>query len=368
LKLLAIDVGTGTQDILLLDTAQTVENAVKMVVPSPTRMVAGRIEEASRQGKALLVTGVNMGGGPSTGALKQHIALGLRAYATPQAATTFDDDLNVVRSWGVTIVSDDEASRLSDVARVETRDLDLETIRKALAAFDVSPHFDGLAVAVLDHGEAPPGVSDRLFRFQHFRRVVESDNRILAFAYLPAELPSYLTRMRSVAESARGEDCPLVLLDTGPAAALGSLEDAQVARHQADGVGLVNLGNMHALGFYLQGERILGLFEHHTGLLDGPALESHITRFLQGRLTHEEVFEHHGHGCLMLDTAPRPKDVFLAATGPQRVKFLKTGLRPYFATPFGDMMVAGCFGLIRAFAHKVPAWGEEIERALAQRV
>lgn len=367
MKLLAIDVGTGTQDIVLLNTSQTVENAVKMVMPSPTRIVAGRIEAASREGKPLLVTGVNMGGGPDTGALKQHIALGLRAYATPEAARTFDDDLEVVRSWGVTLVSAEEAARLQDVVRVETRDLDLDTIRRALAAFDVSPDFDGLAVAVLDHGEAPPGVSDRLFRFQHFRRVVEADNRILAFAYLPSELPPYLTRMRSVAQSA-GTGCPLVLLDTGPAAALGSLEDAQVARHQADGVGLVNLGNMHALAFYLQGESILGLFEHHTGLLDGAALETHINRFLEGRLTHEEVFEHHGHGCLMLDQAPRPKDVFLAATGPQRVKLLKTSLRPYFATPFGDMMVAGCFGLIRAFAHKVPRWREEIERSLAQRV
>jgi hypothetical protein len=28
--------------------------------------------------------------------------------------------------------------------------------------------------------------------------------------------------------------------------------------------------------------------------------------------------------------------------------------RPYFAVPYGDMMIAGCFGLLRAFADVYP--------------
>ena len=36
MKILAIDMGTGTQDILLFDSAGPVENSVKMVMPSDT--------------------------------------------------------------------------------------------------------------------------------------------------------------------------------------------------------------------------------------------------------------------------------------------------------------------------------------------
>jgi hypothetical protein len=31
-------------------------------------------------------------------------------------------------------------------------------------------------------------------------------------------------------------------------------------------------------------------------------------------------------------------------------------LRPYFAVPFGDMMIAGCFGLLAATAEVLPDW------------
>ena len=37
MRILAIDVGTGTQDILLFDSTQPVENALQMIMPSPRR-------------------------------------------------------------------------------------------------------------------------------------------------------------------------------------------------------------------------------------------------------------------------------------------------------------------------------------------
>jgi uncharacterized protein (DUF1786 family) len=43
MKILAIDVGTGTQDIMLYDSKNSIENAVKMVLPSPTKIMADRI-------------------------------------------------------------------------------------------------------------------------------------------------------------------------------------------------------------------------------------------------------------------------------------------------------------------------------------
>ena len=46
-------------------------------------------------------------------------------------------------------------------------DLDLHAICVALAAFGVDARYDGIAVAVFDHGNAPPDVSDRVFRFNY---------------------------------------------------------------------------------------------------------------------------------------------------------------------------------------------------------
>jgi hypothetical protein len=39
-------------------------------------------------------------------------------------------------------------------------------------------------------------------------------------------------------------------------------------------------------------------------------------------------------------------------------------LRPYFATPFGDMMIAGCFGLLVATADVLPDLTEVIQRSM----
>ena len=39
-------------------------------------------------------------------------------------------------------------------------------------------------------------------------------------------------------------------------------------------------------------------------------------------------------------------------------------LRPYFATPFGDMMIAGCFGLLAATGEVLPDLTETIHRSM----
>ena len=60
----------------------------------------------------------------------------------------------------------------------------------------------------------------------------------------------------------------------------------------------------------------------------------------------------------------KPGHPFVSVTGPRRWLMRHSRLSPYFAAPYGDMMLTGCFGLLRAFAHKMPAWREEIEKAL----
>jgi len=364
-KILAVDVGTGTQDIVLFDSTQPVENALQLIMPSPTQIAAGRIRRATEAGRAVVLTGKTAGGGPCHWALEDHLRAGRGAYATPEAATTFDDDLDNVAAMGVTVVSEDEAARV-DGEHVRLRDLDLEAIRTALAAFDVSGDFDGIAAGCLDHGAAPPGYSDRLFRFDHLKRVVEGRNDLRAFACLPEDLPDYLTRARTLMSYIEGE-APSVFLDTGPAAALGALQDPIVAEQNERVV--LNLGNMHALCFHLRGTQIVSLYEHHTGEVTAAQVKDFTERLAVGTLAHEEVFGSKGHGAFYTSVRNEKEErgkgmPFVAVTGPQRGKVRGSRLAPYFAAPHGDMMVSGCFGLLWAFAEKRPEFAGDVLPAL----
>ena len=359
MKILAIDVGTGTQDILLFDSRRAVENSVQLVMPAPTVIAAQRVRNATAARQDIVFTGVNMGGGPVTGALADHVAAGLSAHATPSAAVTFDDDLEAVQRMGVVIVSEEEANDLPG-ARIRLADLDLEMVRRALEAFEVAPEWDALAVAVFDHGNAPPGYSDRWYRFDHLRHRMENVGaEPSSFVYLADETPDYLTRMRAVADTAGG-DVPLLLTDTAVAAVLGSLEDSHVAAQERKVV--ANLGNEHTLAFHLEGDEILGILEHHTHVLTRERLEQHLIDLATGASDGEAVWREQGHGAIVTRGFDEPG--FLSVIGPMRGLMEGSSLHPYFAAPHGSMMLAGSFGLVRGCAERMPSHREEILHAL----
>jgi hypothetical protein len=94
-------------------------------------------------------------------------------------------------------------------------------------------------------------------------------------------------------------------------------------------------------------------------------------------LKHEDVFNDMGHGALIYsqDKFELGKDDFdVVVTGPRRSMFqtmdnrpltINNGrLRPYFAVPFGDMMIVGCFGLLAATAEVMPDLAETIYGSL----
>ena len=364
MRILTIDVGTGTQDILLFDADQEIENCVKLVMPSPTAVVARRIRDATERGVPLLLDGVTMGGGPSHWAAMDHVRAGHPVYATPDAARTFDDDLEGVAGMGITVVAEDEAAGLRNVERVTLRDLWVDAVRTSLRAFGADDHFDRLAVAVFDHGAAPPGYSDRTFRFEYLAERVQATNDLSTFAYPRDQIPASLTRLQAVADSL-GDAYPLLVMDTAPAAVLGSLDDPEASRH-AEAI-VANVGNFHCLAFRLEHGRIVGLFEHHTGELTGEELEAFLDKLIAGTITNQEVFEDMGHGALMFESPRRLESPFLAITGPRRGLLRDSRLRPYLAVPHGDMMLAGCFGLLRAYAEHDAAVREAVERRLGPR-
>lgn len=375
IRVLAVDVGTGTQDILLFESGKEIENCFKMVMPSPTVIVADRIKHATERGQAILLTGVTMGGGPSHWAARDHALAGYKVAVTPEAGRTFDDDLSMVEEMGFEIIDDAEATRRAentDVVHIELQDFNAQAIISAFRAFDVDLHVDALALAAFDHGAAPPGISDRRFRFDFIAKTVHNNPVPSAFAYPAQDTPPELTRLQAIASSAAryltmsGSDMrvPLLLMDTGSAAVLGSLEDPLV-REQQESV-LCNIGNFHTLAFHLVKGRIVGIFEHHTGEISKARLEELLVKLADGTLNNEEVFADSGHGALVLRPQERNGSPFpfLAVTGPRRALLRGSSLKPYEATPHGDMMQAGCYGLLRALADQNPSLASKIEPSL----
>lgn len=358
MRILAVDIGTGTQDILLFDTSKLLENCVQMIMPSPTSIVANRINRATADHHPILLSGVTMGGGPNRMALTQHTSAGLPAYATVEAALTFNDDLEVVKGMGVTIITSDEIPRVADLETIEMKDVDLVAIRRSLDAFGVDDRFDALAIAVLDHGFAP-NISNRLFRFDHLRRILTNNRELSAFCYLAQEVPDYLTRMKSVAKSV-GSDVPLFLIDTGIAAILGALQDREVAQH--DHLVIANMGNSHTIAFHLLHGLIEGIFEHHTRSLDPATMDSLIRRLVRGTLNSKEVYDGGGHGALIIHGYKQR--TFVATVGPRQDIIAGSLLKIYRAVPHGDNMLAGCYGLVKGCSLRMNDWFEEINQSL----
>jgi uncharacterized protein (DUF1786 family) len=369
MEILAVDVGTGTQDILVYNSELDLENSYKLVVPSPTMVFHRRVRSATALQQPVLLTGVLMGGGPLTWAAQAHLDAGFRLYATPSAARTFNDDLELVRrEMGVIVVSEDEAEALpDDVVRLELKDFDFELIAEAFARLGYSLAPDLMAVAVFDHGDAPPGYSDRQFRFDYLERRIRQTGRLSAFAYRAADIPSIMTRMQAVAHTASQTGIPLVVMDTAPAAILGALLDPVVA--DRDPILIANVGNFHALVFRLGSSGVQGLFEHHTGEVTRERLDDLIGALAAGTLTHRDVFEDQGHGAAVFD--PQPMELLkdrwnLAVTGPRRNLVRESRHHPYYAVPYGDMMIAGCFGLLRAIPDLYPNYAQPILDSLTQ--
>ena len=374
MKILAVDIGTGTQDIFLYDSNLDIENGFKLVLPSPTMMVHRRLKQSLPSRTPILLTGHQMGGGPSAWAIEEYARAGIPVYMTPSAATTLNDELDKVEALGIKIVGEDEVEGLkAKVECLELKDFDFPLLSKTFADYGVSlDDLSAVAVAVFDHGNAPAGVSDRQFRFDYLDERIKAKNSLSAFAFPSNEIPKIMTRLQSVADSADELPCPLVVMDTAPAAVLGAGFDPVAAKRKNKIV--CNVGNFHTLAFRLGEQGIEGVFEHHTGEIDLPKLEGLIRKLADGSLKHQDVYDDMGHGALMYsqDVFEFGKDEFdVVVTGPRRSLFnhhsktpIRKSLQPYYAVPFGDMMIAGCFGLLAATAEILPELVEPDQRSL----
>ncbi|BDZ67327.1 DUF1786 domain-containing protein [Methanobacterium ferruginis] len=335
MKILAIDVGTGTQDIMLYDSYESMENAVKLVLPSPTKIMANRI---TKHHNDLFLNGETMGGGPVNRAIKNHLKKGYRVLMTENSARTVRDDLERVRSLGVEIVP--ALEKHPELAELELKDVDLRAIGDSLSNFDVELDFDHIGVAVQDHGYQE-GTGDRNFRFQKIKEKLDIPRAPEEFAYY-GEAPEYFTRMQGVLRMLKGYN-PMIM-DSKFASICGATVDPVVA--EMDSYVAIDVGNGHTLAAAFMDGKIHGVFEHHTGLLTPRKIEKLVKKLSEGIITHEEVHEDGGHGAWAIDAIGTFECV--VATGPKRAIMTETDLNVHNAAPGGDVMMTGPAGLIKA--------------------
>jgi len=336
--ILCLDIGSGTQDVLLYFPDREIENCPKLVLPAPARVLAEAVRAATARGAALHIRGCNSGGGFG-GAVRAHIAAGLRVSMTEPAAYSLADDLGNLAKQGVDILPE-AAGCPAGAEELLAADYDPEFWARALAALGL-PRPRLVTACAQDHG-FHPGKSNRMGRFVLWERLLlEAGGRPESLLY--ESVPPEFTRLKDLRKSIGGGP----VADTGAAAVLGGLFEPSIRERVAQrGLTLVNIGNSHTVAFLLFAGRVFGVYEHHTGLVDAPRLWEQLARFRRGALSFMEIFDDRGHGTMRLDL-PQAAQGFAETLviGPRRA--MLEGYRAEFPAPGGDMMLAGAFGLVQ---------------------
>ncbi len=334
--ILCLDIGSGTQDVLLHLPGEQPENNPKFVLPSPAKVISKRLAALTDARRAVWLYGDNMGGG-FYWAVKRHLEQGLPLAAHPEAAFSLGDNPDRVQAMGV------EPARVCPAGYTPLHlcDFDPGFWRTFLAAAGLD-YPDLILAAAQDHGYHPDS-SNRVGRFRLWRDfLLQARGRPEALVF--ADPPPELTRLRTLKERIGAG----FVADTGAAAVLGALYEPEVReRNRREGICVVNVGNSHILGFLLFQDQVLGVYEQHSNRSREEVLAD-LDLFRQGQLSHEQVMDQYGHGCLTLDLPPEAGGFTPTyVLGPRRSLLQDSGAT--FLAPGGDMMLAGCFGLLQGW-------------------
>lgn len=331
MRYLAIDIGAGTQDILLYDSFEKIENAVKLVYPSPTKRLSYQVLNAD---KNLFVSGNIIGGGPVTRALKAHIAKGFDIFISQNAAHTVRDDLSIVVKEGFTVVED---VLQPDILFEE---IDLDLINSLNDGIGDNKPIDQFFVAAQDHGYVP-GQSDRVSRMDFLIPFIEKGLRN-AFFSSSSEIPKHFTRWNSLKNDLLSKNIKnYCITDTAVIAALGALHGVSQRP-----VITIDAGNGHIFAALIdRDDSVAAFFEHHTTMLDSSSVWKWIDLLKKGEISFDAIFDDGGHGAHSYRSCSY-SDIPVIVTGPNRsFLFDEADERVTFAAPIGDMMITGPVGM-----------------------
>ena len=263
-----------------------------MVLPSPSLVFAAHVKDATRLGINLFVKGDTVGGGALSHALKKHVEAGFRVCMTENAAYTVRNNLEQVKERGIEIVQDSGPKNFKGETMV-LEEVNINKLRCLLTSFgETFSDIDYVAIAVQDHGVFPTEMTNRRFRINKLKELLEKNPKPEAFAFMENEIPSYYPRMKSAVCASKRQlpNARVLVMDTSPDAILGCLMDPTVEND--DPILAVNVGNGHSMAAIVSGDEITGVLEHHTRLLDPEKMEALLRDFADGKLSNEEIFQY----------------------------------------------------------------------------
>jgi uncharacterized protein (DUF1786 family) len=361
MKILAIDIGAGTRDILLYDSERQLENCIKLVLPSPSPLLSARVAEITAAGVDLFIAGHTIGGGSFSRAVKRHLSSGMRVLMTPPAAYSIRNNLEDVTRLGIEITEIPPPGFRGATLWLDELDISfLEVLLNSVG--ERLKDIFAAAAAVQDHGSYRVGESNRKTRLFHMRARLEENPNPLSLSYLAGEIPEAFPRMVSASKRLKEQlSCEHILvMDTSPAALAGCMADARVATEAGGNLLLINAGNGHTLACILSGGRVAAVFEHHTKRLEPATFASYLEAFCSGKARDDDPYMASGHGLFYLEEPPGMDNLnMIAVTGPNRELLEGTGLDIYYPSPGGDIMMTGPMGLVKSFYYRLGIQGRE---------
>lgn len=340
---LAMDIGTGTKDVMHFSARHTLENNVKLVVPTPALVMANHLE---RHEGELRISGYTMGGGYLAKVLKKHRAAGNRVIMEEMPAFTVRNNIEEIEAAGIEIVE-----RVEDPTH-HFDEIELQLYFDLLTRFGIdSDRIRIIGISAQDHGFNTSEESSRRNRFRYFLEHLAGDHSPRSLIFTDTDLPDVFGRLFSGARCVKhfGKNLRAVLIDTSFSAILGCGLDPKVAALRGP-VLYINYGNGHTMACIMNGTRILSFFEHHTRILKTKPeiMAGYMKRLAEGTLSTDEVFEDDGNGCVSFEPIRFSELAGVVVTGPQRHLIEQSGLPGYIeAAPGGDMMMTGPLGLLR---------------------
>lgn len=336
MNILCIDIGKGTQDILYLNTEKNknnIENAVKLILPSPTTVIANKIRNTNED---LRIDGKIMGGGPVNKAIENHLKKGFKVEISKNVAKTIRDDLDEVKDRGIVIKDK------TNNPNIIFGDLNFDMLKNIFKTFGEEFNPDFVCVACQDHGFIK-GQSDRITRFRYFEKELKKTTNPYEFLFYNKDDCNTFSRFKSILDTLGENNYNGFIMDSKMASICGILDYAN-ENGLTEFIGL-DIGNGHTLGVSIKDGEIKGIFEHHTRMLNPEKLKSIVNKLSNGTLTNNEIFNDRGHGAVVMDKI-NPEEILIA--GPNRRLFKNYGK---YAYPGGDVMITGCIGLLKTFEY-----------------
>jgi uncharacterized protein (DUF1786 family) len=343
-RYLLVDIGAGTMDVLYHD--DSAQQHYKAVVASPVIQVAKQIEAVSGN---LIVTGVEMGGGPVTRILKER-AKTSAVIISDSAASTLNHDRQKIASWGIDVVTDPDAEKLKEdtaYTHVCLADLDEKRLANIVESFGVPFSFDVIGICAQDHGVPPQGVSHLDYRHNRFVEMLDDKPFPHSLLYGKNDVPEEMNRLRAIAlQAALMPASDVYVMDSGMAAILGASWDlAALDKHT---LAVLDVATSHTVGAIFADSEIAGFFEYHTQDITRHRLEELIRDLADGNLHHQQILSAGGHGCYMRKAVGFDNLEAIIATGPKRDIVIGSELPMLYGAPMGDNMMTGAVGLLEA--------------------